>query len=75
MKRNKYLNMKPLGEARAEFLEAFDWIGLAGREKVNTAEALGRIATPAAYKHLGIDPPDDLPRLLDADEEATDPQF
>jgi len=35
----------------------------------------GRRLTAAAYKHLGIDPPDDLPRLLDADEEGTDPQF
>ncbi|MCA9230764.1 MAG: Holliday junction branch migration DNA helicase RuvB [Planctomycetales bacterium] len=35
----------------------------------------GRRLTAAAYKHLGVDPPDDLPRLLDADEESTQSLF
>ena len=35
----------------------------------------GRRLTAAAYQHLGIDPPHDLPRLLDADEEGNHPLF
>ncbi|MBU2518246.1 MAG: molybdopterin biosynthesis protein [Proteobacteria bacterium] len=43
MKRNVYLKMMPLDQARAKFLEAFDWAALAGTEVVPTSEALGRV--------------------------------
>ena len=43
MKRNVYLNMKPLEQARKTFLEAFDWTALAGNETVATVDALGRV--------------------------------
>jgi len=43
MKRNVYLKMMPLDQARERFLAAFDWAGLVGSEMVPSAEALGRI--------------------------------
>ncbi len=43
MKRNVYLKMKSLAEARAIFESAFDWSGLMGVETVATADALGRV--------------------------------
>ena len=52
MKRNKYLNMKPLAKAREEFLGAFDWIAMAGRETVPTAEALGRVTAESILAAL-----------------------
>lgn len=42
MKRSVYLNMKPVAEAQAIFLGAFDWAGLAGTERIATAESRGR---------------------------------
>ena len=52
MKRNKYLNMKPLVAARDEFLGAFDWIGLAGSERLETAAALGRVTAEPVFARL-----------------------
>ncbi len=52
MKRNKYLNMKSLPAAREEFLNSFDWIGLAGTERVDTATALGRVTAEPVFATL-----------------------
>lgn len=52
MKRNKYLNMKPLLTAREEFLGAFDWIALAGTESIDTAAALGRVSSAPVFAAL-----------------------
>lgn len=49
MKRNVYLKMKPLTEARDLFLSAFDWIALVGSERIPTAEALGRVTATAVF--------------------------
>lgn len=49
MKRNVYLKMKTLDEAREAFLGAFDWISLAGREVLPTAEALGRVTAEPCF--------------------------
>ena len=43
MKRNVYLKMKPLEQARREFLAAFHWTALAGSERIPTVQALGRV--------------------------------
>ena len=47
MKRNVYLKMMPLDQAREKFLAAFDWPGLPGSETAPTAEALGRVTAKA----------------------------
>ncbi|MGD8396642.1 MAG: molybdopterin-binding protein, partial [Candidatus Eiseniibacteriota bacterium] len=52
MKRNRYLNMKTLHAARAEFLAAFDWIALAGTERVEAATALGRVTAAPVFARL-----------------------
>ncbi len=52
MKRNVYLKMKPLEEAREIFLSSFDWAGLAGRELVETASALGRVTAEPLISNL-----------------------
>jgi len=52
MKRSVYLEMKPLAEAREIFLSAFDWIALAGTERIPTAEALGRVIAGPAFAAL-----------------------
>ncbi len=55
-KRNVYLKMVSLAEARATFFDAFDWEALAKTETIPTAEALGRVtAEPvfAAYSSPG----------------------
>lgn len=49
MKRNVYLKMKSLAEARATFADAFDWPSLGSTEHVATAEALGRITTEPVF--------------------------
>jgi putative molybdopterin biosynthesis protein len=49
MKRNVYLTMKPITEARALFLGALDWVGLVGRERVDTVAALGRITAAPVF--------------------------
>jgi len=49
MKRNVYLNMKPLAEARELFLKSFDWAALAGAEEIATWEALGRITAEPVF--------------------------
>ncbi len=56
MKRNIYLEMKSLSEARELFLTSFDWIAAVGTERIAAAEALGRVtAEPvfAAYSSPG----------------------
>jgi putative molybdopterin biosynthesis protein len=52
MKRNVYLTMKPIAEARELFLGAFDWTGLVGRERVYTANALGRVTAVPVFAAL-----------------------
>ncbi len=47
-KRNVYLDMKPLAEARAAFLEHFDWEILAS-EEVAVADAVGRVLAAPVY--------------------------
>jgi len=49
MKRNVYLKMKSLADARAVFEGAFDWSKLSGTERVATAEALGRVTAEPAF--------------------------
>ena len=49
MKRNIYLDMKPLALAREIFLNAFDWPTLAGTESVPTVEALGRVTAMPVF--------------------------
>jgi len=49
MKRNVYLKMKPLEEARQIFLSRFDWTALVGRETVETAAALGRVTAEPVF--------------------------
>jgi len=49
MKRHIYLDMKPLEQARREFLEAFDWIALVGNEEIPTVEALGRVTARPVF--------------------------
>lgn len=52
MKRNVYLKMKPLAEARAIFADAFDWSRLERTEVVATAEALGRVTSEPVFARL-----------------------
>ncbi|HEY3356833.1 MAG TPA: molybdopterin biosynthesis protein [Polyangia bacterium] len=52
MKRNVYLTMKPLAEARALFLGAWDWAALAGTERVDAASALGRVTAAPVFAAL-----------------------
>ena len=47
MKRNVYLKMMPLDQAREKFLSSMDWIALAGSETIPTSQALGRITAGA----------------------------
>jgi putative molybdopterin biosynthesis protein len=49
MKRNIYLQMKSLEEARELFLSSFDWGALVGRETIPTAEALGRVTAGPVF--------------------------
>ncbi len=49
MKRHIYLEMKPLEQARQEFLAAFDWTGLVGSEVIATVEALGRVTAQPVF--------------------------
>jgi putative molybdopterin biosynthesis protein len=49
MKRNVYLQMRTLAEARAILEEAFSWEALAGRETLATAEALGRVTAAPVF--------------------------
>lgn len=49
MKRNVYLKMKPLHEARELFLGSFDWTGLAGVEEIATSEALQRVTAEPVF--------------------------
>jgi putative molybdopterin biosynthesis protein len=49
MKRNVYLNMKPLARAREEFLSSWDWPALAGEEEVAVDGALGRVTARPVF--------------------------
>lgn len=49
MKRNVYLNMKPLDEARKLFLDAFDWAALVGVEEIATSAALHRVTAQPVF--------------------------
>ncbi len=52
MKRNTYLDMQPLQQAIDGWLEAFDWVSLAGTETITTAKALGRVTSTAVFARL-----------------------
>jgi putative molybdopterin biosynthesis protein len=49
MKRNVYLRMKSLEDARATFADAFDWGTLGGTETVATADTLGRVTAEPVF--------------------------
>jgi len=49
MKRNIYLSMKTLTQAREMFLGAFDWARLAGVEEIATPEALDRVTARPVF--------------------------
>jgi len=49
MKRNVYLKMNSLSEARRIFAEAFDWEGLRKTETVATADALGKVTAAPVF--------------------------
>ena len=49
MKRNVYLKMRSLSDARATFAEAFEWENLRGSETVATAESLGGITAEPVF--------------------------
>jgi molybdopterin molybdotransferase/putative molybdopterin biosynthesis protein len=49
MKRNVYLQMMPLAQAKQTFLEAFDWASLAGSEIITTSGALGRVTAEPVF--------------------------
>ena len=48
-RRNVYLKMKPLEEARALFLDHFDWSDCLGVEEIPTVDASGRITAGPIY--------------------------
>jgi len=48
-KRNVYLKMKPLAEARALFLDRFDWDTVLTAEQVAVADAVGRVLFEPVY--------------------------
>jgi len=52
VKRNVYLKMKSLAEARAIFESAFDWSGLMGVDTVATADALDRVTVAPVLAHI-----------------------
>jgi molybdenum cofactor synthesis domain-containing protein len=49
MKRNVYLKMKPLEEARELFLKSFDWHQLVGVEEIATPDALQRVTAEPVF--------------------------
>lgn len=49
MKRNVYLKMKPLEEARDLFLSTFDWPRLAGTEEIAASDALHRVTSVPVF--------------------------
>lgn len=51
-KRNIYLEMKPLAEARALFLERFDWSAVLSAELVSPGDAVGRLLAEPVYARL-----------------------
>ena len=52
MKRNVYLKMKPLDEAREIFLSGFHWTALVGQETVETIAALGRVTAEPLFSRF-----------------------
>lgn len=52
MKRNVYLQMMSLSDARAAFFGAFDWSKLGGVETEATAGALGRVTAAPVFARL-----------------------
>jgi putative molybdopterin biosynthesis protein len=51
-KRNVYLEMKPLAEARALFLDRFNWTAALGSEEVAVEYAVGRILAEPVHARL-----------------------
>ena len=51
-KRNVYLEMKPLADAREYFLARFDWAAALTGEKVPVADAVGRPLAEPVYARL-----------------------
>ena len=52
MKRNVYLKMKDLAEARGIFERAFDWDAFVGEETLATADAFGRVTAAPVFANL-----------------------
>lgn len=52
MKRNVYLSMKPLSEAREIFFGAFPWDAMVGVETIPAADALGRVTQEPLFAAL-----------------------
>ena len=50
--RNVYLEMKPLAEARALFLDRFDWSRALTVEEVAVTDAVGRILAEPVYARV-----------------------
>jgi molybdopterin molybdotransferase/putative molybdopterin biosynthesis protein len=51
-KRNVYLEMKPLAQARAFFLDRFDWSTALTAEEIPVADAVGRILAKPVHARL-----------------------
>jgi putative molybdopterin biosynthesis protein len=51
-KRNVYLRMKPLEEARRLFLDRFDWPSILGTELLTVADAVGRVLAGSVRSRL-----------------------
>ncbi|MFH0787055.1 MAG: molybdopterin biosynthesis protein, partial [Pseudomonadota bacterium] len=49
MKRNIYLHMKPLPEARELFINALDYGRMPGQEKITTPQGLGRVLAEPVF--------------------------
>ncbi|MFH0901383.1 MAG: hypothetical protein V2A73_12215 [Pseudomonadota bacterium] len=54
IKRNIYLEMKSLAEARAIFLDRFAWSTVLGVEEVAVANVVGRILVEPVYARLSV---------------------
>jgi putative molybdopterin biosynthesis protein len=52
MRRNIYLEKKPLSEAKRRFLGAFPWVELVGKEAIKTADALGRVTAAPVFSRF-----------------------
>ena len=51
-KRNVYLKMKPLPEARSTFLGRFDWSACLASEEIAVEQAVGRVLAEPVYARI-----------------------